>query len=74
MINGEFEALGELQTIRRAGFRAKIAKHAARCVEDKRGQDFFLVYLFAFSHFPPNRPNLDAINRAGERAKIACDA
>ena len=68
MIHRTLEALGQLQTIRRASFRAQIAKHAARRVEGEGGENLLLVHLFAFADFASYRADLDAIDRASKRA------
>src|SRR6266487_587969 len=74
VVHRKLEALRQLEAISRTSFHAQVAKHAARRVEGESSQHLLLVYLFAFANFAANRPDVDAIDRAGQRAKIACYA
>src|SRR6267378_1751885 len=74
MINRKLEALRQLETIGRTRFRAQVTEHTSGCVEDEGRQHSLLVHLLALAHFPAQRPDLDASDRAGKRAKIARDA
>src|SRR6266705_6754093 len=74
VVHRKLEALRQLEAISRTSFHAQVAKHAARRVEGESSQDLLLVYLFAFTNFAAYRPDLDAIDRAGQSAKIACYA
>src|SRR5215510_9262206 len=71
MVHRKFEALRELQAIRRTCFRAQIAKHAARCVESEGGQNLLLIHLLAFANLASYGTYFDTIHRTRERAKIA---
>ena len=74
MIHRELEALRQLEAIGRTSFRAQIAKHASRRVEDEGSQYLLLVYFVAVANLAAYRAYLDAIDRTGQRAKIARDA
>src|SRR5262245_56583727 len=74
VIDRQLKALRQLQAIRRACLRTKVAKHASRSIEDKCCENLLLVDLLTLPDLAAYRAYLYTVDRTCKRAQIACYA